>query len=202
VRFSQDSWGLCSVTKVPTVLLTFWGNWGTGRRGLSKIRLQFRRRVGAEPWVPAVGAQPSSPPQLLRSTPLLWHPATARRSPCSVYTGRGGDALEIQARSVLNAKQPVSTGLVLIWAKDWINVRPAPSTESEWSQWGQAGGPESLSAPADDAAVSWHADAPGQSTRLCVSRVGENLSSQPWNLSPGSALYSGEKGSSALMSLV
>lgn len=31
--------------------------------------------------------------------------------------GRGGNALEIKARSVLNAEQPVSKGLVLIRAK-------------------------------------------------------------------------------------
>lgn len=35
-------------------------------------------------------------------------------SPCCAYAGPGGNVLEIKARSVLNAKQPVSKGLVLI----------------------------------------------------------------------------------------
>lgn len=100
---------------------------------MSEIPQQFGTELGQTPQCPVLTAQLSPPltaiPICFRvHQPCVWIIPVLLFWPC-------WECLEITARSVLNAKQPVSKGLVLIWAKletqGWINVSVAPSTEGE-----------------------------------------------------------------------
>lgn len=89
-----------------------------GRSGLSKITLQFWHGVREGAVCPIHLPAPAVALLSLAQYPdPVWILHVSLAGTCSAYAGRGGNALEIKARSVLNAEQPVSKGLVLIRAK-------------------------------------------------------------------------------------